>query len=186
MANSSLFLGIKNMVAAKLGTSDVKLALGTKLLYPLSKPINDAVVTCDSAIYNGRNQVAQNIVVTLSGVTLVSGTDYTVTNNTGGTNAGSYSVTVSGTGNYEGSASGTFTINKANQSAPTATGATTTYNTTATATASGGGGQGSLEWESTQSQTSVGSHSTRARWSGNDNYNASSWSNEVTLTEDAL
>ena len=112
MANSSLFLGIKNMVAAKLGTRDVKLALGTKLLYPLSKPINDAVVTCDSATYNGSNQVAQNIVVTLSGVTLVSGTDYTVTSNTGGTNVGSYSVTVSGTGNYEGNTSGTFTINK--------------------------------------------------------------------------
>ena len=86
--------------------------------------------------------------------------------------------------NYSGegwSNSATITISKANQSAPTASGATTTYNTTATAKASGGGGQGSLEWESAQSQTSVGSHSTRARWSGNSNYNASPWSNEVTV-----
>ena len=86
--------------------------------------------------------------------------------------------------NYEKSATGTTTESEQNAShgAPTAYGATTTYNTTATATASGGGKQGSLEWESAQSQTSVGSHSTRARWSGNDNYNASPWSNSVTLT----
>ena len=85
--------------------------------------------------------------------------------------------------NYEQSATGSITVSvqKASQSAPTASGATTTYNTPATATASGGGKQGSLEWESAQSQTSVGSHSTRARWSGNSNYNASPWSNSVTV-----
>ena len=265
MRNSDLFLGIKNIVSAKLGVSDVKLILGTKLLYPLNEgkiSIHDAVVTCDSATYNGSSQVAQNIVVTLSGDTLVSGTDYTVTSNTGGTNAGSYNVTVSGTGNYKGSASGTFTINKANptytaptaksltyngsaqsllnagstnhgtiqyssdgsnwgatipsqtnantytaywklvgdsnhndvsstsisttiakanQSAPTATGAKVYEGSTATATASGGGGQGSLEWSNGSTRTTLGSQTTKARWSGNGNYNASSWSNEVTL-----
>ena len=71
---------------------------------------------------------------------------------------------------------------KASQNAPTAIGATTTYNTTATATASGGGGQGSLEWSNGNTQTSVGSKTTKARWSGNSNYDASLWSNEVTLT----
>lgn len=74
------------------------------------------------------------------------------------------------------------TIAKADQSAPTATGATTTYPTTATATASGGGGQGSLEWSNGNTQTSVGSKTTKARWAGDSNYNASAWSNEVTLT----
>ena len=86
--------------------------------------------------------------------------------------------------NYSGegwSNSATIAISKANQSAPTASGATTTYNTTATATASGGGGQGYIEWSSGNTQTSVGSHSTRARWSGNSNYNASPWSNSVTV-----
>ena len=73
----------------------------------------------------------------------------------------------------------TSSISKASQAAPTATGATTTYDTIATATAGGGGGQGSLEWESAQSQTSVGYHNTRARWSGNGNYYASDWSNSV-------
>ena len=75
----------------------------------------------------------------------------------------------------------TSSIAKADQEAPTATGATATYPTTATASASGGGRYGSLEWESSQSQSSVGSHTTRARWSGNANYNASPWSNYVTV-----
>ena len=101
------------------------------------------------------------------------------------TNAGSSTLYyyAAASPNYEQSATGSITVSvqKASQSAPTAYGATTTYNTTATATASGGGGQGSLEWESAQSQTSVGSHSTRARWSGNSNYNASPWSNSVTV-----
>ena len=87
--------------------------------------------------------------------------------------------------NYSGegwSNSATITISKANQSAPTASGATTTYNTTATAKASGGGGQGNIEWSNGNAQTSVGSKTTMARWSGNSNYNASPWSNSVTLT----
>ena len=86
--------------------------------------------------------------------------------------------------NYSGegwSNSATITISKANQSAPTASGATTTYNTTATATASGGGGQGSIEWSNGNTQTSVGSKTTMARWSGNNNYKASPWSNSVTV-----
>lgn len=102
-------------------------------------------------------------------------------------NAGSSKTTSarwSGNSNYNASPysnSVTLSIVKANQSAPSASGATTTYPTTATASASGGGGQGSIEWESSKSQTSVGSHTTRARWSGNSNYNASSWSSYVTV-----
>lgn len=72
-------------------------------------------------------------------------------------------------------------IGKANQSAPTATGETTTYPTTATATASGGGGIGTLTWTNGNSQTSVGSKKTKAYWAGNGNYNASPYSNEVTV-----
>ena len=102
------------------------------------------------------------------------------------TSVGSHSTRArwSGNSNYNASPwsnSVTVQMNKANQSAPTATGATTTYNTTATATASGGGGQGSLEWSNGSTRTAIGSQTTKARWSGNDNYNASSWSNEVTL-----
>ena len=103
-----------------------------------------------------------------------------------GTNVNTYTASwtfyPSDSTNYN-TASGTVTahIYKANQSAPTAYGDITTYNTTATASASGGGGVGSLQWESAQSQTSVGEHTTRARWTGDSNYNASDWSNVVTV-----
>lgn len=76
----------------------------------------------------------------------------------------------------------TCSIAKANQNAPTATGASVSYGNTATATASGGGGQGSIEWSNGNTLSgNVGSKKTKARWSGNSNYNASAWSNEVTL-----
>ena len=75
----------------------------------------------------------------------------------------------------------TGVINKASQSAPTATGATVCYGNTATASASGGGGKGSIKWSNGNSRTAVGSQTTKARWSGNSNYNASSYSSEVTL-----
>ena len=78
-------------------------------------PITDAVITCDSATYNGETQVATNIVVTLSGNTLISGTDYTVSGNEGGINAGEYTFTVNGIGGYKDSKQGTFTINKASR-----------------------------------------------------------------------
>ena len=101
------------------------------------------------------------------------------------TNAGSSTLYyyAAATTNYEQSTIGSITVSvqKASQSAPTASGATTTYNTTATATASGGGGQGSIEWSNGNTQTSVGSKTTMARWSGNNNYKASPWSNSVTV-----
>lgn len=89
-----------------------------------------------------------------------------------------------GNSNYNASAWSnevTLTVSMNDQSAPTAYGSTTTYPATATASATGGGGVGSLEWESAQSQSSVGSHSTRARWTGNSCYNASPWSNYATV-----
>lgn len=75
----------------------------------------------------------------------------------------------------------TLTVNKANQSAPTAYGATVSYGSTATATASGGGGHGSIQWSNGNTRTAIGSQTTQARWSGDGNYNASSYSNSVTL-----
>ena len=263
MIKSNFRTGSDIINLIKLGVNDIIICLGLKRMYPVTS-ISAAVVTCDSTIYNRNNQVAQNIVVTFEGNTLVEYRDYVVSSNQGGTNVGNYTVTITGIDNYEGTASGTFTINKANptytaptgksltyngsaqsivnggysndgiiqystdnsnwsatvptqtnagnyttywrfigdggnfydigstslsssiakanQSAPTAYGSTTTYNTTATASASGGGGQGSLEWSNGNTQTSIGSKTTKARWAGNNNYNASSWSNEVTLT----
>ena len=247
----------------KLGIKDIMIYLGVIKIYPII-PINDAIVTCDSAVYNRNNQVAQNIIVTLNGTTLVEYRDYVVSANAGGTNVGTYTVTVKGIDNYGGTANGTFiitkapptytaptaktltytgspqallnggyssdgiiqystdnstwsasiptgtntntyitywrfigeggnfydkssesistTISKANQAAPIATGATTTYNNPAVATASGGGGHGTLEWTNGTTQSSIGSKTTKARWSGDSNYNASPYSNEVTVT----
>ena len=122
MVSSKIFLGLKNILGVKLGSQDGKLCLGEIQVYPLGKTIANAIVTCDSAIYNGSVQIAQNIVVTLSGETLVEGIDYTIRSNTGGTNAGSYSVVVGGEGEYVGVTSGTFVINKVTPTvtAPTA------------------------------------------------------------------
>ncbi len=142
--------------------------------------------TATSPTYNGSAQNLLNAGSTSDGTIQYSSNNssWSTTMPTG-TNANTYTSywRLVGDSNHNDVASTSIstTIAKANQSAPTATGATTTYSTTATATASGGGGQGSLEWESAQSQTSVGSHSTRARWSGNSNYNASPWSNSVTV-----
>ena len=131
MANSNAFLGIDNISDIKLGLQGGKLYLGETLLYPLEKPIGDAVVSCDDATYNGSLQTAQNIVVTLSGVTLVAGTDYTVTSNTGGTNVGTYVVEVTGAGDYTGTTSGIFTINKVTPTVTAPTAKVLTYNTQA-------------------------------------------------------
>jgi hypothetical protein len=39
-----------------------------------------------------------------------------------------------------------------------------------------------LTWTNGNTQSSVGSKTTKAYWAGNGNYNASGYSNEVTLT----
>ena len=142
--------------------------------------------TAKSLTYNGSAQELANA-GSVTGGTMQYSSDNINWGSTipSGTNATSYTVyyKIVGDASHSDIAAQSIScsIGKADQSAPTATGATTTYNTTATATASGGGGQGSIEWESAQSQTSVGSHTTRARWSGNSNYNASPWSSSVTV-----
>lgn len=78
----------------------------------------------------------------------------------------------------------TWKINKANQTAPTATGSSTIYPDGATATATGGGGIGTLTWTGSgksRAGTSIGSHTTTAYWSGDANYNASPESSSVTV-----
>ena len=109
-----------------------------------------------------------------------SGSNVTVTCKKAGTSV--ITVTAAAT-NYVNAVSQqvTWTINKATQSAPTATGASVTYNSTATASASGGGAHGSIEWSNGSSRSAIGSQTTKARWSGDDNYEPSAYSSEVTL-----
>lgn len=69
---------------------------------------------------NGVNQKPTSVVVVdkergTSGVELTSGSDYSLTNN-GGINAGVYDVTVTGAGNYKGTATKSYVINETSQS----------------------------------------------------------------------
>ena len=75
------------------------------------KRISDVTVTLDktSLKYNGS---AQTVTVTVKdgGTALINGTDYTVTGKTSGTKVNSYTVTVSGNGNYTNSVDRTWKI----------------------------------------------------------------------------
>lgn len=89
---------------------------GTKTLNYNIEPasIGTATVTAaaGSHIYYSGSAITPVPTVELSGKTLVSGTDYTVAYSDN-VNAGTATVTVTGKGNYTGTASTTFTINKA-------------------------------------------------------------------------
>ncbi len=65
----------------------------------------------ENLVYTG-NELTQTVTVTVGGKELTKGTDYTVTGLTG-TEPGSYPVTVTGTGNYTGEVTKSFTISKA-------------------------------------------------------------------------
>lgn len=78
--------------------------------------LTDAMVTLFSATatYNGADQTP-TVIVQNGGTRLTETTDYTVTYSAAGmTNAGSYTVTVTGKGNYTGTVNKMFTIGKAN------------------------------------------------------------------------
>ena len=70
-----------------------------------STNLSTATITATSATYSGVAQTASTISVALGTTDLVAGTDYTVTTNDGGTNAGKYAVGITGMGRYKGTAS---------------------------------------------------------------------------------
>ena len=72
---------------------------------------NASVELVNSLTYSGKEQV-QNVTVTMKGADLTEGTDYIVSGSTG-TNAGDYTLTITGAGNYIGEAKKDFTIAKA-------------------------------------------------------------------------
>ncbi len=75
--------------------------------------IADGTVTVATTTYDG---TAQTPVVTLvvNGVTLTQGTDFTVTGDGASvTTPGTYDITITGTGDYEGEIASSFTMNKA-------------------------------------------------------------------------
>lgn len=76
---------------------------------PAKVDIAGATVTVSAMTYTGSAQTAQ-LTVVIDGKTLVAGTDYTVSGQTTAKNAGSYSVTVTGMGNYTGELTVSYTV----------------------------------------------------------------------------
>ena len=76
--------------------------------------LSAAVVTlsASSFTYDGTSKVPSVTSVTLNGQTLTAGTDYAVVSSHA-TNAGSYTLTVNGIGDYSGTVTANWTINKA-------------------------------------------------------------------------
>ena len=81
----------------------------TAVVEPTVEDLSSASVVADDMTYTG-SELTPEPTVTLAGKTLVAGTDFTVAyeNNV---NAGTATITVTGRGSYEGTATGTFTIN---------------------------------------------------------------------------
>ncbi len=80
-----------------------------------AKDITNAVITLGGNLtYTGQEQTQQIASVTVDGLTVT----YDVTGNTG-TDAGDYTLTISGTGNFTGTATKEWTIAKANYDGPT-------------------------------------------------------------------
>ena len=81
--------------------------------FNISADIASAKVTLGASLtYNGGTQTQTIASVTLNGQPLTEGKDYTLTNNTA-KDAGTYTLTLTGTGNYSGTLSVPFTIAKA-------------------------------------------------------------------------
>ena len=77
----------------------------------ISMDEDKVVVTYSSATtYNGQVQGPTSIVVKIGDDILVEGVDYIISGNTGGTNAGVYTFTIVGIGNYTGERTCTYTI----------------------------------------------------------------------------
>lgn len=96
--------------------------------------------------YNGQSQ-KPTVTVKLNGNTLNANTDYTVDFGGDSINAGTYTVTVTGKGNYSGTATSepTYTINKAAQAALSITSSgPATFGQNYTLTTSGGSGSGAV------------------------------------------
>ena len=89
---------------------------GTYTFEITARSIADADVTFKALTYNGSEQTTE-ITVKIGEKTLTMGTDYTVTGDLKGTDAGEYPVTVTGTGNYAGTLTPKFTIAKATPTA---------------------------------------------------------------------
>jgi hypothetical protein len=119
--NADPLLGAGNLLYIAQGTADETGSLSFS--YPLEETaqtvafgasgnnLRDAVVTAGKLTYNGRRQAAQ-IAVTYDGVRLTEGVDYLLSGDLSAVNAGSYTVTVTGLGDYAGTVAKSYTVGK--------------------------------------------------------------------------
>lgn len=139
--------------------------------------ISAAVVTAATQTYDGGAKTPTPT-VTLNGSTVPSsGYDVSYSNNT---NAGTATITVTGKGDYTGTATGTFTINKATPTYTAPTARSLTYSGSAQyLTTTGSTSHGTIQysndgtnWYTTRRQgTNAGSYTTYWRLIGDSNHN---------------
>ena len=107
--------GTGNFTGEKSGTFQVA-----------AKSLSAAQVTAAAQTYTG-DALKPTPTVTLSGVRLAQGSDYIVSSYSGNVGAGTGRVTVAGTGNFQGQATGTFQIGSRDLSGASVTAADQTY-----------------------------------------------------------
>ena len=124
-----------NYVLATVGQQ----ATATATITSKSLSGDDITVTATNPTYNGAQQ-SPTVTVTYGEITLVENTDYTLTGNAE-TNAGSYTLTVTGKGNYSGDTTKDWKIDKASIT-PVVSLADTTYGDPLSPSVSGNPGNG--------------------------------------------
>lgn len=112
-ARLSVFAGADDLSTSEIahsGTDDLAATLSDQRYVKVVAPIaeGDVTLSASSFTYNGSTQ-KPTVKVTVDLMELEEGVDYTLTN-AGGTNLGDYTVTVVGTGDYEGTVVKSFSI----------------------------------------------------------------------------
>ena len=125
--SKNIYLGLIKLTRLMLGNSkNIIISNDNTTVFTNTTPITGATVTYNNATYDGTTKIATNIVVTLNGVTLTKDVDYIVVNN-GGINAGDYTFTIEGIGEYDNYIVKTFTISKVTPTVTAPTAKSLTY-----------------------------------------------------------
>ena len=139
--------GENTITAQYSGSMGLKPKTGSTRL-TVQRDLKDAIVTVNGEYFYTNSPITPEVSVTWNGTQLTNDTDYKV-DYTDNTNAGEATVTVTGKGNYTGTASTTFTIGKAEQATLSITGKPSTpiiYGQEFTLRADGGSGMGAVTW----------------------------------------
>ena len=177
-------------------TDDVKQDYGGHITWVEGDTISISQVSmsisASSFVYTGSAKTP-NVTVKVGNITLVNGTDYTVSYNNN-TNAGTATVTVTGKGNYTGTKSATFIISKADQNI-TAKSSASSIAVGKTATVSITGAKGTKSFKSSDASVAAVNTSTgvvtgkkagtvtiTATSAATSNYNAASKAVKITVT----